>query len=188
MYRGWVSLTRTWCSDPHNQLKTFLASLMRLFLTYSENGMWRHKRRNHIRSSSETDESIYIGGGVSSVEYWMHYVPSQAEDCWLPTPFASFPFTSPSRASACATKFRFYSTTPDSRAENYSPLGLPMQWQLSDSRTFSNWYWSQSNKPAWSLYFMSGSWRQGEFLLSWDQPSLADGTVTNETLHTHQHV
>ena len=22
-------------------------------------------------------------------------VPSQAEDCWLPTPFASFPFTSP---------------------------------------------------------------------------------------------
>ena len=25
----------------------------------------------------------------------MNYVPSQAEDCWLPTPFASFPFTSP---------------------------------------------------------------------------------------------
>jgi len=30
--------------------------------------------------------------------------------------------------------------------------------------------------------------RQKEFLLAWDQPSLADGTVTNETLHTHEHV
>ena len=35
--------------------------------------MWRHKRRNQIRSSSETDESIYIGGGVSSVEYWLSW-------------------------------------------------------------------------------------------------------------------
>ena len=33
--------------------------------------MWWHTRRNQIRSSSETDESIYIGGGVSSVEYWL---------------------------------------------------------------------------------------------------------------------
>jgi len=66
-----------------------------LIATYSENGTWWHTRRNQIRSSSETDESIYISGGVSSVEYWMDYVPSQAEDCWLPTPFASFPFTSP---------------------------------------------------------------------------------------------
>jgi len=30
-------------------------------------------RRNQIRSSSETDESIYIGGGVSSVEYWLSW-------------------------------------------------------------------------------------------------------------------
>jgi len=35
--------------------------------------MWRHKRRNQIRSSSETDKSIYIGGGVSSVEYWLSW-------------------------------------------------------------------------------------------------------------------
>jgi len=41
------------------------------------------------------DESIYIGGGVSSVEYWLSWSASQAEDCWLPIPFASFPFTSP---------------------------------------------------------------------------------------------
>jgi len=70
--------------------------------------MWRHKRRNQIWSSSETDESIYIGGGVSRVLAFLECgsaenncsntewtVPSQAEDCWLPTPFASFPFTSP---------------------------------------------------------------------------------------------
>jgi len=35
--------------------------------------MWWHTRRNQIRSSSETDESIYIGGGVSSVEYWLSW-------------------------------------------------------------------------------------------------------------------
>jgi len=37
---------------------------------YSLCGMWRHKRRNQIWSFSETDESIWIGGGVSSVHYW----------------------------------------------------------------------------------------------------------------------
>ena len=35
--------------------------------------MWWHTRRKQIRSSSETDESIYIGGGVSSVEYWLSW-------------------------------------------------------------------------------------------------------------------
>ena len=35
--------------------------------------MWWHTRRNQIRSSSEMDESIYIGGGVSSVEYWLSW-------------------------------------------------------------------------------------------------------------------
>jgi len=30
-------------------------------------------RRNQIRSSSKTDKSIYIGGGVSSVEYWLSW-------------------------------------------------------------------------------------------------------------------
>jgi len=34
---------------------------------------WWHTRRNQIRSSNETDESIYIGGGVSSVEYWLSW-------------------------------------------------------------------------------------------------------------------
>jgi len=32
--------------------------------------MWWHTRRNQIWSFSETDESIYIGGGVSSVDCW----------------------------------------------------------------------------------------------------------------------
>jgi len=35
---------------------------------------------------------------------------------------------------------------------------------------------------------VSGGCRQKEFLLAWDQPSLADGTVTNETMHAHEHV
>jgi len=37
---------------------------------YSRNGTWWHTRRNQIWFSSETDESIYIGGGVSSVGCW----------------------------------------------------------------------------------------------------------------------
>jgi len=32
--------------------------------------MWWHTRRNQISSFGETDESIKIGGGVSSVDYW----------------------------------------------------------------------------------------------------------------------
>jgi hypothetical protein len=32
--------------------------------------MWWHTRRNQILSSGETDESIQIGGVVSSVDYW----------------------------------------------------------------------------------------------------------------------
>jgi len=35
--------------------------------------MWWHTRRNQILSSSETDESIYIGGDLSSVEYWLSW-------------------------------------------------------------------------------------------------------------------
>jgi len=59
---------------------------------------------------AKTDESIYIGGGCqfSRVLAFLEWgsgendcsntgwtVPSQTENCWLPTPFASFPFTSP---------------------------------------------------------------------------------------------
>ena len=32
--------------------------------------LWWHTRRNQISSFGETDESILIGGGVSSVDYW----------------------------------------------------------------------------------------------------------------------
>ena len=56
------------------------------------------------------DESIYIGRGVSSVEYWLSWSAGlertivvtldglfrvKLKTAWLPTPFASFPFTSP---------------------------------------------------------------------------------------------
>jgi len=68
--------------------------------------MWWHTRRNQIWSSSETDESIYIGGGVSSrllaaevcasaVVMLDRECSDTVQDCWLPTPFASFPFISP---------------------------------------------------------------------------------------------
>jgi hypothetical protein len=67
-------------------------------------------RRNQISSFDETDESIYIGRGVSSVDYWQPSCAHQPagfvllvqacvlQSCdayWLPTPFSSFPFTSP---------------------------------------------------------------------------------------------
>ena len=45
----------------------------------SENGTWWHTHRNQIRSSSETGESIYIGGGVSSVEYWLSWSAGRGE-------------------------------------------------------------------------------------------------------------
>ena len=76
----------------------------------SANGTWWHTRRNQIRSSSETDESIYIGGGFSSVENWLSWSEGRRrtivvtldglfrvrmKPAWLPTPFVSFPFTSP---------------------------------------------------------------------------------------------
>jgi hypothetical protein len=72
--------------------------------------MWWHTRRNQILSFHETDESIYIGGGVSSVDYWKASCTHQPakfvllvqacvlQSCdayWLPTPSSCFPFTSP---------------------------------------------------------------------------------------------
>jgi len=69
-----------------------------------------HTCRNQIRSSNEVDESIYIGRGVSSVEYWLSWSAGRGrtivvtldglfrvklKTAWLPTPFASFPFNSP---------------------------------------------------------------------------------------------
>jgi len=37
-------------------------------IVYSSCGAWWNTRRNQISSFSETDESIQIGGGVSSVD------------------------------------------------------------------------------------------------------------------------
>ena len=37
--------------------------------------------------------AVRVGENDCSNTGWT--VPSQTEDCWLPTPFASFPFTSP---------------------------------------------------------------------------------------------
>ena len=75
---------------------------------YSSCGTWWHTRRNHISSFPETDESIQISGGgrqfsrllaaeVCSSALVMLDIPRSevAWEYWLPTPFASFPFTSP---------------------------------------------------------------------------------------------
>jgi hypothetical protein len=73
-------------------------------------------RRNQISSFDQTDESIYIGRGVSSVDYWQascahqpagFVLPVQAcvlqlcDAYWLPTPFSCFPFTSPPCVTVC---------------------------------------------------------------------------------------
>jgi len=91
-------------------LSFLLYSVQVSCLPLSANGTWWHTRRNQIRSSSETDGSIYIGGGVSTVEYWLSWSAGRGrtivvtlgglfrvklKTAWLPTPFASFPFTSP---------------------------------------------------------------------------------------------
>ena len=68
------------------------------------------RAETRLRFVGETDESIYIGGGVSSVGYWQASCAHQPagfvllvqacvlQSCdayWLPTPFSCFPFTSP---------------------------------------------------------------------------------------------
>ena len=50
------------------------------------------------------------GGSVQSTT-GSRGVRISRQDYWLPTSFASFPFTSPTRASPCAVSFRFSSTT-----------------------------------------------------------------------------
>ena len=68
------------------------------------------RTENQISSFSETDESIEMGGGVSSVDYWQSSCSHQPagfvllvqacvlQPCdayCLPTTFSCFPFTSP---------------------------------------------------------------------------------------------
>ena len=89
--------------------RSFVVLCDRMCLCYSSCGTWWHTRRNQISSFSETDESIQIGGGVSSVDCLAAEVCASALvmldirrsevawEYWLPTPFASFPpLTSPS--------------------------------------------------------------------------------------------
>jgi len=87
--------------------------------------MWWHTRRNQIRSSSETEESIYIGGGVSSVEYWLSCSAGRGRTIVVTLDglfrvklktaatlsIRLFPLHFSSRASPCAIRFRFHSTT-----------------------------------------------------------------------------
>ena len=88
--------------------------------------MWWHTHRKHISSFGETDESIQIGGGVSSVDYWQ---PRCAHQLLLLVVNAGytmfwgsvkgtgyhftrqFPLHCPSRASPCAISFQLESTT-----------------------------------------------------------------------------
>ena len=80
--------------------------------------MWWHTRRNQISSFGETDESISIGGGVSSVDYCAAEVCASVvamldipcfQVVWrvLAThSIRQFPLHFPSRASPCAFTFQ----------------------------------------------------------------------------------
>ena len=81
--------------------------LMTFKQRYSSCGTWWHTRRNQISSFPETDESIQISGErqfsrllateVCASALVTLDIPRSdvAWEYWLPTPFASFPFTSP---------------------------------------------------------------------------------------------
>ena len=87
--------------------------------------MWWHTRRNQI-SSFVRNGRVHLNRpmGVSSVDYWQPRcapsaveimdTPRQCKGYWIPTPFASFPFDFPSRASPCAITFQLESTTTTS--------------------------------------------------------------------------
>ena len=110
-----------------DEITTPLSTWLSIFLVstgpqgYSSCGTWWHTRRNQILSFPEPDESISIGGGVSSVDCWQPRCAHQLELCWITT-FGSgvrilathsirqFPLHFPSRASKCATRFRTNST------------------------------------------------------------------------------
>jgi hypothetical protein len=94
-----------------------------------------HMPRSRILSFSEIDESMWLGRGNSSVDYWQPrcanklvafvlccrgYAPRPREACWIPTPFSCCPFTSPPthRRMPChincalrASLYRHYSST-----------------------------------------------------------------------------
>ena len=117
-------------------LRNLLVWDMMLHQWYSSCGTWWHTCRNQISSFPETDESIQIGGGVSSVDCLaaevcasalvMLDIPRSEEawKYWLPTPFASFPFTSPPRASPYATRFRKSSTTVQLKNMAVNPTSI----------------------------------------------------------------
>jgi hypothetical protein len=85
-----------------------------------------HTRRNQISSFGDTDESIYFGGGVISVDYWQPRCAHQflLLVVMLDTPCSEvvrrvlathsirrFPLRFLSRASPCAITFQLESTT-----------------------------------------------------------------------------
>jgi hypothetical protein len=69
-----------------------------------------HTRRNQISSFGETGESMWLGGGDSSIDYlqpssegqlvafvlcWTDCAPRCCKACWTLTPFSCYPFTCP---------------------------------------------------------------------------------------------
>ena len=84
--------------------------------------MWWYMRRNQISSFDERDQSIYIGGSVSSVDHWQvscahhpagfvllvqAFVLQSCDAYWLPTPFSCFPFTSPTVRHRVPSRFNW---------------------------------------------------------------------------------
>jgi hypothetical protein len=119
-----------------------------------------HTRRNQISSFDETDESISIGRGVSSVDYWQASCAHQpagfvllVQACvllpcdayWLPTPFSCFPFTSPSPASPCVITFQLNCTT----ITLLNPLRYPPTYLQPESAAVRNFVCSVDPLRIW---------------------------------------
>jgi hypothetical protein len=108
-----------------------------------------HTRRNKISYFGETYEYTYIGGGVSSVDYWQascEYQPAGfillvrvcvLQSChayWLPTPLYCFPFTSPPVRHRVPSHFNW--TLPQRRFRSYVRLCRPAATQHSCHHQF----------------------------------------------------
>jgi hypothetical protein len=96
--------------------------------------MWLHTRRNQISSFGETDESIKIGGGINSVDYWQPSWCASAvvmldttcsEVVWrvLAThSIRQFVLHFPCRASPCAITFQLDSTSASPSKSNVNAV------------------------------------------------------------------
>jgi hypothetical protein len=85
---------------------------------FRRNGRVHLNRRGHqfspVLAPEVCSSVLVILDTPPSVVVWVH---------WPPTPFASFPFTSPSRASTCAIRFQTNSTRKSKFLTHWNLIG-----------------------------------------------------------------